>query len=202
MTTLLILTTLLAGGLLFGIITTVTDIKNWFPYVIKKGKHYASSNLLLRFIPYFKDVIRFEVIFTESCIYKHTPESDQLDINKLYGFWWGLKGAKYNSIRVGWRWSIEKRKIELFLYVHDNSNNFQYFLIKEIEISDKVKFNVFIFNDDKLRQGKSRLVISGDGFYQTINFNQKIPKLKFRSLPYFGGNQIAQDDVKILIREI
>lgn len=83
-------------------------------YTIRKGRHRSGI--------YFNPLIEPKSIkvffkFSKSCNYDLHNE-DQLDWNKLIGFSRGFH--KNNSIRIAWRWSLDKHCIELTKYHYIN----------------------------------------------------------------------------------
>ena len=56
--------------------------------------------------------LKRRVKFHDNCAYD-LKDNDQDDWNKLFGVAFGVKGIHQNSIRFGWRWNIQKQRIEL-----------------------------------------------------------------------------------------
>lgn len=86
-------------------------------HVIEAGKHY--DNTLFSSKPHlFQKEFKKTVQFASDCEYE-LPDYNQGDANKLFGACYGLRGAHYNSVRYGWRWSRSAKKIELLAYVYN-----------------------------------------------------------------------------------
>lgn len=179
--------------LLYGV--GLYQIRDWRDHIIKKGKHYQSwpwEHLLLT----TTDTLVFDVIFMKG--YSYTlPKGNQKDINKLYGLAWGLKGPQFNSVRVGWKWNEDLNKIDLLMYVHDGSPNFYYTPLgsilpgEQVTLRFQIRSKVVTISLER-KSGNTSAVYS---------YRSPIWKVKYRCLPYFGGECAAQNDVKILIKE-
>ena len=74
--------------------------------------------------------LRFRGKFSNNCEYD-LGNSNQLDWNKLMSIQWRPNtNADKTSIRLGWRWSLAKQKMELGLYGHIKHTN------KKIRVKD------------------------------------------------------------------
>jgi len=90
-------------------------------YVIKKGRHYASPfiwpSIYLKSNP---NIINVSKIVTFDKSVKYDIDTDQSDINKLFGISYGHH--HYQSDRIGWRYVPEKDSVELLLYSYELGN--------------------------------------------------------------------------------
>lgn len=180
-------------------------------YLIDKGQHYSyiedsPFKIKYKVSPTLKHKLRFEVLFGIGCMYDDfSLGQDRFDINKLYGLQYALDG----SCRVGWRWSSEKHKIELFIYTHHHNKPVTIDGIGSLSIGDK---GTFVIDIDKKKRTvycqltrKSRSSVVGDETLRTkiiLSQDQPIWRIKFRLWPYFGGNRTAPQPMKIFIKEL
>lgn len=159
-------------------------------YLIEEGNHRSGFYPNLHFN--IKN-IKYEVIFTESCLYKFN-DVDDYDVNKLFGISFGYHHN--NSIRFGW--DIEDEEIAIYAYSYKSSKR-DIKKIISIPINRKYIFEINVF----------------DGYYDMKIFNSEnnligwanIPKVKTTKLcynlfPYFGGNKVAPHDIKIWMKQI
>jgi hypothetical protein len=174
---------------------TIPSLKNWTPYIIKRGDHYTQTNFLARLLPYTKNTLTFSVIFGRGSDYSIVGDN-KFDINKLYGIGTSLKGPKHNSVRVGWRWSEFDQHIQLFLYVRDKGRIFTEYM-GGVRLGEQVTFTLS-FKDraeltwDKNNYRKASIPLS----------DKPLLPIYYRLFPYFGGDQKAPNDIKILIKEL
>jgi len=165
-------------------------------YTISAGNHYANG---VNFgIHSSGKTVSKVAIFHSNCAYD-LGNVNQADINKLYGFSVGLfSGNDYNSARFGWRWSIEKQKIELLAYVYINGVR-----INEWDADISMGFfdlNVEIFTEISV-------LLSGYRF-RTVNNGIEIIKLVrrggsgmgYNQYPYFGGDEVAPHTMTIELK--
>ncbi len=171
------------------------QIDTWIKYTIKKGKHFCNftwSRLCLR----FNTSLAFKCIFSNNCKYD-LQDSNQFDVNKLYGLGWGFKGPLYNSYRIGWRYNAIKDKIELFLFIQENKTRTLKYL-DAVELNQEFTVRMIVDNNNLLvylyLQGQQTITAS----YQF----KSIGKILYRCFPYFGGDQTAPDTMNIFIKEI
>ncbi len=169
-------------------------------YTIKKGEHYAEDTFL-RVEPLLKSGIRFQACFDESVIYDF-KDSNQPDINKLYGFTDCVSLPQTNSARVGWRWNAQKAKIELFAYTHVQSPDHTSYYMTSISPGEVIEFQIVV-----LRNGNYLFRIFENGTdVEKMRLEAprgcSYPLAGSRLFPYFGGNRTAPQDVKIWINEI
>jgi hypothetical protein len=176
-------------------------MSSWTTYIIKKGHHFCQWTWghLLPFT--IADVLNFNVIFGRGYSYQ-LPKEDQKDINKLYGLGWSLRGPNHGSFRIGWRWNLEDSKLELLWLAQRSVNNWHCGLICVVHPGEEIAIRI-ILSDRSYQIMYKR---ERDSFYTPVYLSKiligNIPKLKYRCFPYFGGNQVAPSDVKILIREL
>lgn len=136
-------------------------------YIIKKGSHYSGFS----FKPFFRcNKIEVEVEFTESCRY-YSPDAQLTEqINKLVGF--GCLVHHYSSVRIGWRYNIVSRKIDLFRYEYQKGKRLPSTLIGSAEIGKK----------------ETLILESENTYYFGIYLK-----------PYFGGKAPAPHTMEIMM---
>lgn len=163
-------------------------------YTIEEGNH-SPNGFNFGFHSKGK-TLQKKVIFYPDCIYDLNDPANQKDINKAYGYTQSLF-SNANSGRLGWRWSIEKQKIEMMGYVHIDGRD-----IKEWEA------NLFIC-DINPGQVLDTFVsdIPGDKYLFRVNDSYLEVKRKgsgtgYMEFPYFGGDIPAPHKINILITEI
>lgn len=175
---------------------------------IYKGMHYSLD--FLNFVPYFngnKEVKikeKKEIVFTESTIYD--IGKDQSDINKLFGFGYGLH-HHIQSDRIGWRYNPTKKEIELFLYSYEHIDGLTYrqkTYICSVNINDVLTIELRSVEKDGYRNvyvnvnNKTQLTqknISTIIKHEHTMFGYKLGL-------YFGGNQKAPHKMKIKIKKV
>jgi hypothetical protein len=164
-------------------------------FTIKKGYHYSNLSNKIPFLHLFKKSIKHTLYFNESVIYNLNNE-DQMDINKLFGISFGLHHK--NSARFGWRWNLEKKKIEILAYIYVDGvrvnewdvntliTDLDPYEVCEMEILKENNNYIFnVFSESKRKKFKKTLKCGKGRFWGYYLF------------PYFGGNQVAPHDIEI-----
>ncbi len=161
---------------------------SYVTYLIKKGQHYSSLRPL-------KSVslieMKFFAKFNQSAVYQTINPVNQYDINKLWGFSEGFNN-QYNSARMGWGYS--NGAIRLYGYVY--SKGVRYFSEittvlpdEEIYCSIKISGSSYIITAKgvsvKLPRGTTASKASG-----------------YQQYPYFGGDEVAPQDITIFIKTV
>ena len=157
-------------------------------YIIKRGAHYCTPN---PFLFTSKSVLTFTAIFDSSCKYKTVDHHNQKDINKLFGFSDCNTSHKENSARVGWRWSHDS--LRLFGYVH-NGRDIIFQEITTAPIGRIINCRIScLTNQYKFEvNGKTALLPR----HCSGNY------LRYKLYPYFGGDEVAPQDIKIYLSEL
>ena len=158
-------------------------------YTIKKGAHYAADNFYQHVeISELKFIVRFD----SSAIYKTNSETNQYDINKLYGFSDNNEDHHQYSARVGWSWN--NNSLHLYGYVYNEGKLLKAELGNvaigaETLCSIKVKDSNYIFtlNDTTLHMPR----ISNDSLAKG-----------YMLYPYFGGDETAPHDISVWIKNL
>jgi hypothetical protein len=149
------------------------------PIVINKNKDYSITK-------YFK--------FTESALY-HFGDQDQHDVNKLFGFSFGLHHK--NSVRFGWRPNNDLTKIEIVGYEYVNKIRVPTIPIWDVEIDKWYQYELRYISGVF---GKIEYFITDGNDYRGTIHPITLPKdfyLGYKLYLYFGGNKKAPHDIII-----
>jgi hypothetical protein len=158
-------------------------------YTIKKGEHYATSNVY-RAVELSE--LNFVVRFDSSAIYKTKNEINQYDINKLYGFSDNNQDHHQYSARFGWSWN--ENALRLYAYVYNGGK----VLKQEIGVADIGK------------EISCGIQVEAETYHFTMNdAHLTLPRTSTTPLakgyllyPYFGGDETAHHDIKIAIKNL
>lgn len=158
-------------------------------YLIKKGNHYSENNdhRSVRI-----STLRFTALFDSSCIYSTVNSVNMGDINKLYGFSDCNAAHHQSSARFGWRWNGKSIEISAYCYVNGERMSKPLGTIalsKAAEMSISVAGDQYIFELNGKQESMPRAC---SGAYAE----------GYQLYPYFGGDEVAPHDVRILIKEI
>ena len=158
---------------------------------IKKNRHYSTL------IPIFKPIIiiknkllyfKYKYKFTESALYD-LKDTDQHDINKLFGFSIGMHHT--NSFRIGWRPNKNIDKIEILAYEYHNKIRVPAISIVEVNINDWNDFEImYNSNMNSVIYTVNSKIVTSDIELNEINFGYTLGL-------YFGGNKKAPHNIKI-----
>lgn len=157
-------------------------------YTIKEGKHRSTIGLRSQ----TSDNLLFECKFDESAVYESKDPVNQYDINKLYGFSDCNSHHQKNSARFGWRYV--NGEIEIHAYVYN----------------DGVRVSKYITSVQPNERHLYHLLIEKDSYRFSVDMTSiHMPRtnkcekgLYYKLFPYFGGDESAPHDIKILIKEL
>lgn len=179
----------LPAGLINNNSSTPADGSNFQKYTIAKGSHYCDKN---SFGPVNQQELAFIVKFDSSAIYRTVSASNQVDINKLYGFSDNGSHHQMFSARFGWRWTHDS--LQIFGYVYNNGIlNITRLGTVEIgsENSCSIKVDkatyIFTLNGEKTIMPRASTTVVGQGY---------------KLYPYFGGDEVAPHEISIWIAEL
>lgn len=161
----------------------------YIQYTIMKGQQYCDKSI---FVPVKCSHVSFKVKFDSSAIYKTAADSNQADINKLYGFSDNNAAHHEYSARFGWRWS--NNALRLFAYDYNNG---------VMSFKELGAVQIGVENTCSIR-------ISGNEYVFTLNgVETKMPRAStttlaegYKLFPYFGGNESAPHTISIWIEEL
>lgn len=152
-------------------------------YCIMKGWHYS------RLMPSphcgVKSMSRY-VTFDKSCIYELDNLDCIKDINKLFGFSYGLH--KTDSFRFGWR-CIDGMTIQIFAYNYSVAERKQRLLCTVIP-GEKYLFSIDYQPDRKICTFSVKPLDIGEPYVYIFSCDVT-PSCGYYLFPYFGGNCTA-----------
>ena len=135
-------------------------------------------------------------MFNESCLYD-LKDVDQFDVNKLFGFSIGYHHK--TSFRFGWRADLKTRTIEIVAYeYHDNVrqttmpickielNTWVYF---ELNYSPEGQTEYVVIDNKEIVLKNTVNIIKNSGLGYTLGL-------------YFGGNEVAPQDIIVYRKKI
>ncbi len=157
-------------------------------FIILKGKHHCEQNVL-RSVNY--STLNFTVKFDSSCIYTTVDPYNQLDINKLYGFSDNDADHHKFSARIGWRWSDNALRLFGYVYNQEKLTEEQITTIPigvPVNCSIEVKGSEYVFtvNNVSIKMLRASTTSTATGY---------------KLYPYFGGDEAAPHDIRIIINE-
>lgn len=175
-----------------------------FPFPFPKClKHFESIKSRITGNPIYYD--EHIVEFDDSIIYK-LPDEDQMDVNKLFGFSYGLHHI--NSDRIGFRY-IPDKGVEIVLYSYCNGKRERTKHIAYMEIGHKYSISLSVDLMDKQRQVTP--IVEKIGNESPINLNSYYifdggkslkTKIRYTLGIYFGGNRRAPHTITIYDEQI
>ena len=156
---------------------------------VKEGKHRFTPPMWGLHIG--KSITR-TVEFDYSCTYL-LPEQDQNDWNKLIGKS-DLLGPHHTSFRFAWRYNECLNLIDIAAYWYFKGKR-SHFKLGELEFNRKYEFTIKEgFNGS--RNSVFWYINGQDHFVLPFDF----PLIGWKLGPYFGGNNPAPHEMKILIK--
>jgi hypothetical protein len=165
------------------------NAEGYTAYIIRKGNHSAEGN---HYRSLLTDHLKFRVLFDSSCIYTTSREWNTADVNKLYGFSDCNTGHHVNSARFGWRWSGQALEILAYCYVNGER---QSKLLGTIPIGQPVDMSI------RLQESEYIFELNGQSF-RMPRYCATSRAEGYQLYPYFGGDETAPHDVKILVRDL
>lgn len=161
-------------------------------YTIPKDWHFSlkGPSDLLKLFTWNRDSIFFNVKFSSTCLFSLRNDNDY-DINKLYGFSFGLHSQ--NSVRLGWVPDFGSKQIKIYYY-HYNLGQVYYGEITRVPVNEFFICNIQVFEDRVKYQVKSEVVEK--------KFVKPIFPLGYKLFPYFGGNNTAPHQMRIFVDEL
>ncbi len=153
---------------------------------IMAGQNYCEKN---SYPKYNGKSAAFNVIFDSSAIYQTAEKSNQLDINKLYGFADCGTHHQDNSARFGWRWNGSSIDILAYCYVNSTRKNK---LVGTVNIGEVNKFNLSVDSNQYVFQLNKNIVRMERACAEPA-FNG------YELYPYFGGDEPAPHNISIFI---
>ena len=168
-------------------LSTIT-IPQFVLYTIPAGQHTSDKSV-------FKSVkvssMNFVAKFDNSAIYQSLIPENQYDINKLYGFSEGLN-HQYNSARIGWAYNDGALRLYAYAYnkgVRESQEITAVSIGTEISCSISVSGYLYIFtaNNVSVTLPRANSTSSASGY---------------QLYPYFGGDEVAPQNIYISIKNL
>ena len=160
----------------------------YIQYTIAAGAHYCDKTAVT---PISLSEIKFKVRFDSSAIYQTIDPQNQYDINKLYGFSEGYD-PHLNSARIGWSWN--DGALRLYAYTYNNAVRDS----KEIAV---VNIGADINCGIKISDNNYVFTVGTTTIIMTRGINSPVAS-GYQLYPYFGGDEIAPADIRILIKKL
>ena len=147
--------------------------------------------------------LRFKALFKAECEYDlGTNNVNQFDWNKLMAISLVFPNVKETSVKLGWRWSIPKHKMELGLYSHINHSN-----------SYNGREFLYLTDVDLDTEFNCELILSGIGLGVIVNdvgtfikrdsiYDEGTVKTSFMKSAFFGGQECPPHDMDIEVSSI
>ena len=158
-------------------------------YTISQGQQFCDKS---SYQPVSYDSLSFMVRFDSSAIYQTAAESNQDDINKLFGFSDNNDQHQLYSARFGWRWS--DNTLRIFGYVYNNG-------VRSFKELGSV--NIGKDNSCSIRVSGKSYVFTLNGKSSTMSRESITPKAQgYKLFPYFGGDEAAPHTISIWIKEL
>ena len=128
--------------------------------------------------------------FHQDCAYE-LPARNSLDVNKLYGAAWGIRGVHWNSARFGWFWDAQTQEMVLVAYCYDRGVRNQdaqlnFPEVARLRLGETVECNIRVTATDYVFH-----VTKGDTTIGRICAvpHSKLPSWGFTLGLYFGGSE-------------
>ncbi|HEY1114164.1 MAG TPA: hypothetical protein VGE66_11415, partial [Chitinophagaceae bacterium] len=154
------------------------------------GGHYADKNV---YKPIEVEEMRFAVRFDSSAIYQTVLAENQWDINKLYGFSDNNADHHQYSARFGWNWREGALRLHAYVYnkgVVESRELATVAIGAEKVCSIRVTGGAYLFSiDGKMMAAMPRQSTSERG-------------KGYQLYPYFGGDEVAPHDIRILVKNL
>lgn len=161
----------------------------WTQHYIAKGGHSTDKNA---YKPVSITEMKFLVKFDSSALYRCADTNNQRDINKLYGFADNNTDHHTNSARIGWRWY--QNQLQLFAYIYNNK-------IESDRIITAVPINQEL--NCSIRAEGSTYTFKVNGTTVTMpRYSTTVQAIGYQLYPYFGGDEVAPQDIKIWVKDL
>ena len=158
-------------------------------FTIKKGNHYKSK-LNVRLHGDMSHV-NFSVNFNTNCWYPYENDNSN-DINKLYGISFGYHHI--DSVRFGWKPDFNNiNDIELYAYCYNGGERY-WEKIGNCKAANIYEMSIIFSLNDAIFA-----IFSKDhtSMIVTVPFKKPDFRYGYYLYPYFGGNNVAPNDITI-----
>ena len=167
---------------------STNTIPQFVLYTILAGQHSSDKS-------FFKSVkvtnMNFIAKFDNSAIYQSVIPENQYDINKLYGFSEGLN-HQYNSARIGWAYNDGALRLYAYAYnrgVRASQEITSVAIGTDVACRISVSGNLYIFTVNNVSVTLSRA-------------NSTSSASGYQLYPYFGGDEVAPQNIYISIKHL
>ena len=163
-------------------------------YLIKKGDHYCSMSILEKIGAIGFNAKKYSAKFMmhKECWWATPRNSDDYDQNKLTGIGYGLNHHN-NSVRLTWVPDFAiNGLIKISGYTYDEKSTTAKYTIKYI-----TSVQVGQIYTATIETKGSQYAISVNGVSILMDNLHPDPNLSFRLYPYFGGNNVAPQNMII-----
>jgi len=153
--------------------------------------------------------LRFKAKFDNACAYTFPNNNpNQLDWNKLMNIA-EFPHTDFTSIRLGWRWSVQRNVMEVGLYGHIRNVNDEWYNVnayvgREFLYLTDVALDTF-FDCELILSGMGMgVIVNGVGSFikrEDIFSEGALNTVYFRSA-YFGGQECPPNDMEIRVERI
>lgn len=165
----------------------------WNKFIIKKGNHFSG----FRVSPLLGvNKMGRMVFFGASSEYDLNNPEQQESTNKLFGFSYGYH--KKNSLRFGWRYNLNERKIEVLPFIHDNGKMIIGPVLGKINPNEEISLKI-------IKEKKTAKFISEiEGNRSEYSYSEFNPKcfIGYKLYPYFGGMSVSPHNIEIFMKKI
>ncbi len=171
------------------VIAPLEPVSKTVLYTIKQGQQFCDKN---SYTPVSITELKFKVKFDSSAIYNTINPYNQGDINKLYGF--SDNNAQHHqfSARFGWRWF--NNSLEIFAYIYNNGV-VAYQKVGDAIIGTTAEYSIKV-------NSETYQFTLGNNIVTMPRASTTTTGLGYKLFPYFGGDELAPHDVRILIEEL
>lgn len=170
-------------------LSTQPSANGWTEHFIAKGSHSSDKNPLKAITV---TEMQFLVKFDSSAIYHCVDTNNQRDINKLYGFADNNTDHHTNSARIGWRWY--QNQLQLFAYIYNNTVESDRF-IASVPLNQEISCSI--------RAEGSTYTFKVNNLTLTMPRSSTTPQaVGYQLYPYFGGDEVAPQDIHIWVKEL
>jgi hypothetical protein len=165
-----------------------TSTTTFVDHYIAKGQNNSNKNG-------YKSItlsqMNFIAKFDNSAMYQTVIANNQLDINKLYGFSDNNQDHHTNSARIGWRWY--NNELQLFAYVYNNAVESDKF-ITSVPLNQEIPCSIKVDG--------ANYILTANGVQVTMpRASTTEQAVGYQLYPYFGGDEVAPQDIHIFIKE-
>lgn len=168
-------------------------------HVIEAGQHFDTS-WFSSWPHLWQQEFKQSVQFHADCAYE-LPAYNRLDVNKLFGAAWGIRGAHWNSARFGWFWDAQAQEMVLVAYCYDRGRRNQdaqlnFPQVARIQLGETVDCSIRITATDYVFQVKS-----GDSTVGQIVAvpHGKLPGWGWTLGLFFGGTEPAPHPMHVWV---